>query len=73
MTAVPPAVPAGLCGSCEHRRTVRNTRGSTFLLCRRAAWDARLERYPRLPVLACHGHHPVAADSLTAAGVVRDG
>jgi len=48
--------PAGLCGSCRHRHLVRNTRGSTFSLCRRASWDPALAKYPPLPVLDCHGH-----------------
>lgn len=69
----PPAPPAGLCASCEHRRLVRNTRGSTFSLCRRAAWDAALARYPRLPVPACHGHRPAVGAGASAATVGRDG
>ena len=73
MTAVPPAVPTGLCASCEHRRIVRNTRGSTFVMCRRAAWDATLERYPRLPKLSCHGHRAVSGSELAGAGVAGDG
>jgi hypothetical protein len=45
----------GLCGGCRH--VARNTtrRGPTYLRCTRAAWDDRLVRYPRLPVLACVG------------------
>lgn len=51
MTAPEP----GLCGHCRH--VARNTtrRGTTYLRCTRAAWDDRLVRYPRLPVLACVG------------------
>jgi hypothetical protein len=70
--AEPPAPPAGLCGSCRHRRPVPNTRGSTFSLCRRAAWDAALARYPRLPVLDCHGHERRPA-AFVAAITRRDG
>ena len=71
--ADPPAPPAGLCGSCRHRRPVANTRGSTFSLCRRAAWDAALARYPRLPVLHCHGHEPAGSPAAVAATTGRDG
>lgn len=51
----PPPVPPGLCGECRH--ALRNTtrRGTTYLRCGRAAWDDRLVRYPRLPVLRCVG------------------
>jgi hypothetical protein len=51
----------GLCADCRWARTVENRRGSRFLLCRKAAEDERLTKYPRLPVLRCHGfeaRHP---------------
>lgn len=48
--------PVGLCDSCRHQQVVRNTRGSTFSLCRRSREDERYPRYPRLPVLKCPGH-----------------
>jgi hypothetical protein len=48
-----PAV--GLCDSCRHQQVVRNTRGSSFSLCRRSREDERYPRYPRLPVLSCPG------------------
>jgi hypothetical protein len=51
-----PAV--GLCDSCRHQQVVRNTRGSSFSLCKRSREDARYPRYPRLPVLRCPGHEP---------------
>ena len=44
-----------LCTTCRHVRVVRSSR-STFLLCRRAASDARYPKYPPQPVLACSGH-----------------
>lgn len=47
---------AGLCDSCAHQQLVRNTRGSTFSLCRRSREDPDYPRYPRLPVLACKGY-----------------
>jgi hypothetical protein len=52
---------AGLCGTCVHQQLVRNTRGSTFSLCRRSRADPAYPRYPRIPVLACPGHEPRAA------------
>jgi DNA-3-methyladenine glycosylase I len=54
-----PAPPAGLCDSCRHQRVVRNTRGSSFSLCRRSADDERFPRYPRTPVRSCQGYEPV--------------
>jgi DNA-3-methyladenine glycosylase I len=53
-----PSPPAGLCDSCRHQRVVRNTRGSSFSLCRRSKDDERFPRYPRIPVLSCPGHEP---------------
>jgi hypothetical protein len=51
-----PPLRAGLCDSCAHQQLVRNTRGSTFSLCRRSREDPDYPRYPRLPVLACPGY-----------------
>ena len=48
----------GLCDSCVHQRTVRNTRGSVFSLCGRSRTDPAFPRYPRMPVLECRGHEP---------------
>lgn len=45
----------GLCGLCLHVRRNTTRRGATYLRCTRAAWDERLIRYPRLPVLDCVG------------------
>jgi hypothetical protein len=50
---------AGLCNTCTHQQLVRNTRGSTFSLCRRSREDPAYPRYPRLPVLACLGYEPL--------------
>ncbi|HYM44636.1 MAG TPA: hypothetical protein VES65_00535 [Solirubrobacteraceae bacterium] len=55
-----PGPPAGLCDTCGHRVTVRNTRGSVFSLCGRSRQDPAYPRYPRLPVLACDGYEPNA-------------
>jgi hypothetical protein len=57
-----PGPPVGLCDSCRHQQVVRNTRGSSFSLCRRSREDERYPRYPRLPVLACPGHEPRPAE-----------
>jgi hypothetical protein len=45
----------GLCGTCVHAKLNETQRGTAYLRCTRAAWDARLPRYPRLPVTACPG------------------
>ncbi|MEY2441964.1 MAG: hypothetical protein QOJ46_1390 [bacterium] len=47
---------AGLCDRCRHQKVIRNTRGSSFSLCRRARDDDRYPKYPRLPVLRCPGY-----------------
>ncbi|HSZ13438.1 MAG TPA: hypothetical protein VK790_05330 [Solirubrobacteraceae bacterium] len=49
---------AGLCETCAHQQLVRNTRGSTFSLCRRSREDPAYPRYPRVPVLECPGYTP---------------
>ena len=49
---------AGLCDSCAHQQVVRNTRGSSFSLCRRSREDPDYPRYPRVPVLECRGYEP---------------
>jgi hypothetical protein len=63
---------AGLCDSCAHQRIVGNTRGSSFSLCERSRTDPDYPRYPRLPVTACAGWEPRAANA-TAAGRSREG
>ena len=45
----------GLCGTCVHAKLNETHRGTAYLRCTRAAWDARLPRYPRLPVTTCPG------------------
>ncbi|MEY9844959.1 hypothetical protein [Streptacidiphilus sp. MAP5-3] len=45
----------GLCAACAHVHLNETRRGTAYLRCTRAAWDARLPRYPRLPVLTCSG------------------
>ncbi|HVL95361.1 MAG TPA: hypothetical protein VM266_05830 [Solirubrobacteraceae bacterium] len=46
---------AGLCDACAHQQVVRNTRGSSFSLCRRSRTDPRYPKYPPIPVLRCPG------------------
>ena len=54
---------AGLCATCQHQQIVRNTRGSTFSLCRRSKTEPEYPRYPRLPVAACRGWEARRASS----------
>jgi len=37
-------------------RIVESERGSLFYLCKAAREDARLSKYPPLPVLVCHAY-----------------
>jgi hypothetical protein len=53
----------GLCDSCVHQQLVRNTRGSTFSLCRRSRDQPEYPRYPRVPVLECAGWEPRKRES----------
>jgi hypothetical protein len=52
----------GLCVECVHARRIVSERGSVFFLCRLSATDAGFPKYPRLPVLQCHGFEPVPKD-----------
>ena len=47
-------VKAGLCDACKWQKLIRNTRGSTFSMCR----HPELPKYPRLPVVECRGYEP---------------
>jgi hypothetical protein len=60
------ATPAGLCGACQHSRSIENDRGSVFVLCERSRVDPAFPRYPRLPVVACPGFDPVTRGARTA-------
>ena len=53
--------PAGLCEACQHAKLNETNRGTAYLRCTRAAWDDRLPRYPRLPVMECIGFERVAS------------
>ena len=54
---------AGLCATCQHQQIVRNTRGSSFSLCRRSKTEPEYPRYPRLPVVECRGWEARRASS----------
>ena len=45
----------GLCLTCRHAKLNQTRRGTAYLRCGRSAWDDRLVRYPRLPVIECAG------------------
>jgi ketosteroid isomerase-like protein len=45
----------GLCLTCRHAKLNETRRGTAYLRCGRSAWDDRLVRYPRLPVIECAG------------------
>jgi hypothetical protein len=49
----------GLCADCRYMQRIESPRGSIFYLCRRAATDPEFPKYPRLPVLHCHGYDPL--------------
>jgi hypothetical protein len=46
----------GLCDTCRHQRLVRTGRGSLFSMCLRSKDDTTFAKYPRVPVVACHGY-----------------
>lgn len=48
----PGNLPAGLCDACRWQKVVKNTRGSTFSMCK----HPELPKYPRLPVAKCRGY-----------------
>jgi propionyl-CoA synthetase len=48
----------GLCGACRHAKLNETRRGTAYVRCTRAGWDARLPRYPTLPVVDCTGFQP---------------
>lgn len=50
----------GLCDHCANARTLKNRKGSTFILCQLHRTDPDFDRYPVLPVLQCRGYEPDA-------------
>ena len=59
----------GMCVSCRWERKVSNRRGSVFTLCAKASADPTLPKYPRLPVLQCHGFECREPDPATIGGL----
>jgi propionyl-CoA synthetase len=51
-------VQPGLCADCRYPKLNETRRGTVYLRCTRAEWDAALPRYPRLPVTRCAGFEP---------------
>ena len=47
--------PAGLCRTCRHPVLNATRRGTVYLRCGAASFDARLPRHPPLPVRDCVG------------------
>ncbi len=66
MVELPPEI--GLCARCRHVRPVESERGSVFYLCRRAATDPRLEKYPRLPMRTCPCYEQAATTPTNSGG-----
>ena len=66
---VGPVLPVnpGLCAVCLHASVKGTNRGTAYLRCTRAAWDASLVKYPRLPVIGCVGFEPADGDDLVQA------
>jgi hypothetical protein len=58
----PESITVGLCSTCRHSRFNETSRGTEYVRCERAKWDARLVKYPRLPVLRCVGYEPGERD-----------
>ena len=47
---------AGLCADCRFARRTHSDRGSIFYFCEKSGGDPAFPKYPRLPVLHCHGY-----------------
>jgi hypothetical protein len=48
--------PPGQCATCVYAQIVTSSRGSSFVLCKRALTDPAFQKYPRLPVTQCPGY-----------------
>jgi hypothetical protein len=48
----------GLCGDCVHARRLPTGGGSEVFQCLKSRTDARLRKWPVLPVLSCPGYEP---------------
>ena len=62
----------GLCLTCRHARLNQTRRGTAYLRCGRSAWDERLVRYPRLPVLDCPGFERSTEEEGQVDGAARE-
>jgi hypothetical protein len=51
----------GLCADCRHHRVVPTARGVIYHRCALAETRPELDRYPRLPMLACASYEPEPA------------
>jgi hypothetical protein len=49
----------GLCRDCRNSKRIESDRGSVFFRCDLALKDSSFPKYPRLPVLTCHGYQKV--------------
>lgn len=52
----------GLCADCRYARPIKSDRASIFWRCELSTTNRNFPKYPRLPVLSCTGHEPIAAD-----------
>lgn len=50
----------GLCGDCEHARSIVSGKGSVFWRCSLSDKIAGWPKYPPLPVRRCPHHRPSA-------------
>ena len=53
----------GLCRDCQHSRRIESDRGSVFFRCDLSLTDFTFPKYPRLPVMTCHGYRPLSVES----------
>ncbi|MFY9487949.1 MAG: hypothetical protein WAP35_04530 [Solirubrobacterales bacterium] len=53
----PPGAPGryGLCDTCVNAKLIRNTRGSSFVMCLMHKTDDRFPKYPPVPIVECRG------------------
>jgi len=56
-----------LCESCSFAKKIISGKGSQFLLCGKSQTDQRFPKYPRQPVMRCHGFVEKKAATTTRA------
>jgi len=44
-----------LCQSCSFAKEIISGKGSRFLLCQKSQTDHGFQKYPKQPVIGCHG------------------